>query len=261
MANIPAATANNGLAAERAARSPKCSRCRNHGFVVQLKGHSGKCRFKRCLCWKCSLINERTRILASQRRIRAERPERTALSGRKSVSAGNGNLTDEVNAQTDASARKKSNARPPADDKSYVELHAPLSTCCPDSAGNRDPETAAGPSAQNFAVEGAPPFSGEYMVKEAVPGPIYPAEMFAMPLPMCQHYLDRYMLPAVFVTLRPPAPGAFREHVGFVPLPEGPLSHPLETPEWQIHVPHYSPCATYPGVRDEPSQHSQSNMD
>uniref|UniRef100_A0A4W4FFV6 DM domain-containing protein n=1 Tax=Electrophorus electricus TaxID=8005 RepID=A0A4W4FFV6_ELEEL len=48
------------------ARSPKCARCRNHGFIVQLKGHSGKCQFMSCKCWKCSLISERTKIMATQ---------------------------------------------------------------------------------------------------------------------------------------------------------------------------------------------------
>lgn len=50
-------------------RNPKCARCRNHGFVVQLKGHAGKCPFSPCDCWKCSLITERTKIMAIQRRM------------------------------------------------------------------------------------------------------------------------------------------------------------------------------------------------
>ncbi len=161
MENIPAAAANNGLTAEKAARSPKCARCRNHGFIVQLKGHSGKCQFKQCLCWKCSLINERTRILASQRRIRseppgAERPEQTALSSRRTVSAGNDNPANGVNGETDISAIKKSNVtiiKAPADDSTYIELRAPVSTCGPVSGVNGD-QTPAGPSAQNCAAGG-----------------------------------------------------------------------------------------------------------
>ncbi|XP_016386192.1 doublesex- and mab-3-related transcription factor B1-like [Sinocyclocheilus rhinocerous] len=269
MANILEAAPNNRITAERAARSPKCARCRNHGFVVQLKGHSGRCQFKQCLCWKCSLINERTRILASQRRIRSVqgnespgtvRPEQTALSGRKTVSAGNNKSTNRVNGDTDASARKESTINSPVDDTTYIELHAPSSTRGPLnlSAVYRDPKTPAGPSG---TVGDAPPFPGECIIKEAVPGQMYPAEMFAMPLPLYQHYPDRYTFPAVLVTLRPPAPGAFREHVGFVPLPPGALSHPLEAHEWQIHVPHYSPYPPYAGMRDEHFQHSHSHME
>ncbi len=158
MENISAAAANNGLkTAEKAARNPKCARCRNHGFIVQLKGHSGKCQFKQCLCWKCSLINERTRILASQRRIRSEPPgaEQTALSSRKTVSAGNNNSANGVNSETDIRARKKSTIiKAPAADSTYTELRAPVSTCGPVSGDNRDPKTPAGPSAQNCPAGG-----------------------------------------------------------------------------------------------------------
>ncbi|KAG1932007.1 doublesex- and mab-3-related transcription factor [Pimephales promelas] len=193
MANISAP--NDRITAGKAARSPKCARCRNHGFVVLLKGHSGKCQFRQCVCWKCALINERTKILASQRRIKSvqghespaiDRPEKTALSDRKTDS---------------------------------------------------------------------PPFPGEYIIKEAYPGQMYPAEMFAIPLPMHPQYTDRYMFPAVLVSLRPPAPGAFREHVGYVPYPPGALSYPPESRELQ-----YSPYLPHPGLRDERYHHSQCHM-
>ncbi|XP_077064818.1 uncharacterized protein LOC143716242 isoform X2 [Siphateles boraxobius] len=191
MANISAAAPNDRITAGKAARSPKCARCRNHGFVVLLKGHSGKCQFRQCVCWKCALINERTKILASQRRIKSvqghespatDRPAQTALSDRKTDS---------------------------------------------------------------------PPFPGEYIITEAYPGQMYPAEMFAIPLPM--H--PQYTFPAVLVSLRPPAPGAFREHVGFVPFPPGALSYPLESRELQ-----YSPYLPYPGLRDERYHHTQCHM-
>ncbi|XP_058887420.1 doublesex- and mab-3-related transcription factor A2-like [Acipenser ruthenus] len=63
--------------AEKGLRTPKCARCRNHGFTVQLKGHSGKCAYLHCPCWKCALIAERTQIMAVQRRMKKEQKEET----------------------------------------------------------------------------------------------------------------------------------------------------------------------------------------
>ncbi|XP_067310316.1 doublesex- and mab-3-related transcription factor B1-like isoform X3 [Pseudorasbora parva] len=229
MANITAAAPNDRITVEKTPRSPKCARCRNHGFVVQLKGHSGKCQFRQCLCWKCSLINERTKILASQRRIKSVQgpaTEQTARSDRKTVSEGNNTSTNGVNGET-VGARKENAMKAPVSrhgtaDKTYIDLRSPVGTCGSVSSGAVycDQRTPAGPS-------GA--------------------------------LRDRYMFPAVLVSLRPPAPGAFREHVGFVPLPPGALSHPLETRQ-ENHVPQYSPYLPYPGLRDERSQHSQCHM-
>lgn len=54
---------------KKKARITRCSRCRNHGLLAEFRGHAGKCLFAACTCWKCSLVTERTRILATQRRI------------------------------------------------------------------------------------------------------------------------------------------------------------------------------------------------
>nr|XP_025862707.1 doublesex- and mab-3-related transcription factor B1 [Vulpes vulpes] len=61
--------------ADKMLRTPKCSRCRNHGFLVPVKGHAGKCRWKQCTCEKCYLITERQKIMAAQKVLKKQASE------------------------------------------------------------------------------------------------------------------------------------------------------------------------------------------
>lgn len=71
-------------------RGPKCSRCRHHGIIVPLKGHRKRCPFLSCVCWKCYLITQRTRITSLHSRAQNEE-QRPAGRGTSSASALDGN--------------------------------------------------------------------------------------------------------------------------------------------------------------------------
>ncbi|KAL8570634.1 hypothetical protein ACOMHN_039071 [Nucella lapillus] len=60
-------------------RTPKCARCRNHGYTVNLRGHKGFCPHKNCTCDLCDLVKERQEVSKRQIKLRRQQQQEEVL--------------------------------------------------------------------------------------------------------------------------------------------------------------------------------------
>ncbi|KAM4022791.1 doublesex- and mab-3-related transcription factor B1 [Anomaloglossus baeobatrachus] len=106
------AIASDSAARVRPPRTPKCTRCRNHGVLVPVRGHSGNCGWKLCNCPKCALITERHKILAAHKVLRKPGSEEQAPEdGREKVGTPERTENSVLSLSTDLKRKKTSPPR------------------------------------------------------------------------------------------------------------------------------------------------------
>ena len=60
-------------------RTPKCARCRNHGYTVNLRGHKGFCPHITCTCNLCDLVKERQEVSKRQIKLRRRQQQEEVM--------------------------------------------------------------------------------------------------------------------------------------------------------------------------------------